>query len=300
MDGSKSFFFWVIVSLFFGGSLQAASPSTDKYVDIRAQLKAIATQYPEVAHIVTLGVSDSGQPIEGIRIGSGPTHHLVVATHHGNEYGSTEVARGLARSLAESPIKDVSTTVIPVLNISGYDRKIRYESAKGSSFDPNRDYEGPCGGEGPFNLKSTKLLADYVARENVVASATLHSWFPAVVYPWGLGGDPLNTLYDGLFLRLAQDAVVESKYTVGNSTEVIYAANGTYEDYAFWKHGIWSLLFEVGTTHTPSAVQVAETVRVNVPGLRRMLESAPHERAEKHAFTGKCLDKSKFYDPHDE
>jgi hypothetical protein len=83
---------------------------------------------------------------------------------------------------------------------------------------------------------------------------------------------------------------------------VIYPADGAFEDYAFWKHGIWSLLFELGDTHEPSLDQVNTLVQVNVPGLRRFLEQAPRTRAENHAFTGKC-DTSKSMrkrDKHDE
>src|SRR5207248_223649 len=118
-----------------------------------------------------------------------------------------------------------------------------YESAGEGSYDPNRDYPGPCGTEGPHKLKSTKALAQFVADKGIVASATLHTFYPVVAYPWGISTHDLSTPYDDLFKMLATSAVTESHYPIGNSTEAIYPADGTYEDYAFWKHGIWSLLF---------------------------------------------------------
>jgi carboxypeptidase T len=81
---------------------------------------------------------------------------------------------------------------------------------------------------------------------------------------------------------------------------VIYPANGTFEDFAFWKHGVWTLLFELGYSHQPSEASIAEMVRVNVPGLRRVYEQAPRQRAENHAFSGKCDMRLNTLDRHDE
>ncbi|MBI3542114.1 MAG: carboxypeptidase [Deltaproteobacteria bacterium] len=282
--------------LFFSGD-----PSQTQYSDVKAFLREVVKKNPKTAALFELGTTDSGQVVEGLRIGSGPMHNLVVSTHHGNEYGSTEVALGVAASLAAAPLGGQTVYVIPVLNITGYNAKNRYEGDSGSSSrDPNRDYPGPCGTEGPHKLKSTALLAQFVDREGIVASATLHTFSPAVVYPWGLGTPDLSTPYDEEFKRLVEASVVESHYPTGNSTEVIYAANGTYEDYAFWKHGIWSILFELGYTHSPGQGDVDQLVKVNVPGIRKLLETAPKERAANHAFTGRCDGRHVRPDRHDE
>ncbi|OFZ00904.1 MAG: carboxypeptidase [Bdellovibrionales bacterium GWB1_52_6] len=273
----------------------------DKYEQVRMHMHGLVAQQPERARIVTIGESDSGRAVEGIAIGNGPVKNLVVATHHGNEYGSTEVAKAFAASLLEAPISGQTVYVVPVLNIGGYNQGRRYESSiDGRSHDPNRDYPGPCGSEGPFGLKSTAGLARFVEQEGIVGSAALHTYSPAVVYPWGFSTNDLSTPYDDLYKMLVQAATVESKYQTGNSTEVIYAADGTYEDYVFWKHGVWSLLFELGKSHSPSPAAVQEMIRVNVPGLRRMFEQTPRERAERHDFTGKCLARLKALDRHDE
>lgn len=269
-------------------ALAAPQSALSPYREVQSFLQKTVQQNPKNATLFTLGVSDSGEAIQGIQVGNGPIHNLVVATHHGNEYGSTEVAKGFGASIAASPIAGQTVYVIPVLNIAGYNAGQRQETAKGRSFDPNRDYPGPCGTNGPHRLKSTALLARFIDQKAIVASATLHTYFPAVVYPWGISSHDLTTHYDGLFLQLAKASTVESGYQVGNSTEIIYPADGTYEDYAFWRHGIWSLLFELGSSHNPSGGDVAEMVRTNVPGLRRMLEQAPRERAQDHGFSGKC------------
>jgi carboxypeptidase T len=278
--------------------------STDRtYADVQAYVQKIAAENPKNVTLFNLGVGDTGQQIVAMKIGNGLIHNLLVSTHHGNEYGSTEVALAFAESIAKNPIQNQTLYVIPVLNIGGYNARNREETdSRGVSDDPNRNYPGPCGTEGPFTLKSTKALADFIESEHIVVSATMHTFFPAVVYPWGISTHDLNTPYMSEFTKLVNDATVESKYQVGNSTEVIYPADGAYEDWAFWKHGIWSILFEVGTTHTPDSSQIADMVSTNVPGLRRMYENGPTVPAVDHDFHGTCDTNmlARLRDRHDE
>lgn len=266
------------------------------YNEVKTTLQNIVSRSPLNARLVDIGMSDSGEMIKGVQIGNGAVNNLVVASHHGNEYGSVEVALGFAEATALNPIEGQTVTVIPVLNIAGFNRRNRYER----NLDPNRNYPGPCATEGPFTLKSTKALADFVDREGIVASATLHTYYPAVVYPWGLSTPDLDTEYNEQFKRLTQLAAQDSNYQVGNSSEVIYPADGTFEDYAFWKHGTWSLLFELGFSHFPSEADINTMKRVNTPGIRRFLEQAPRVRAEKHEFTGRCDLRLRALDRHDE
>jgi len=264
------------------------SGSERKYSDVVAELNSLVKAHPQTVQSFILGDSDSGEKILGVQIGNGPVHNLVVSTHHGNEYGSTEVALAFAQAIAAKPIANQTVYVIPVLNIGGYNAHNRNEDTENDTFDPNRNYPSPCGTEGPFTLKDTAALAKFIADKNIIASATLHTFSPAVTYPWGLATNDLTTGYESIFKNLVTQATLDSHYPTGNTTELIYPANGSFEDYAFLQHGIWSLLFELGSTHTPDASETAELIRVNVPGLRRMLEAAPTERAQNHAFTGKC------------
>lgn len=280
----------------------ANEPSKKTYSDVKKFLHELVHTHHDTARSILVGPSDSGEMIEGVVIGNGKRHNLVVGTHHGNEYGSTEVAMAFAKSIAENPIADQSIYVIPVLNISGYNAKKRMErDTHGQYQDANRDYPGPCGTEGPFNLKSTASLAKFIEQENIITSATLHTYTPAVVYPWGFSTYDVSTPYDDVFKTMANYATEMSRYTVGNSTEVLYPADGCYEDYIFWKHGVWSIMFELGYTHSPTQAEIKEMIRTNVPGLRKMLELAPREKAVNHEFTGHCeLRRLAGLDKHDE
>ena len=266
-----------------------AGPSLGNYDRVVTTLQQIAEKYPANAKMVTIGVNDQGTPIRALQIGSGETNSLIVATHHGNEYGSTAVALGVADAFAQNPIAGQTVYVIPVLNVTGYNKGRREESSLTSgALDANRDYTGPCKSGAPFRLKSTKALADFVEQKNIQISATLHTYWPAVVYPWGISTRDLSTPYDAQYQQLVADATVESRYKTGNSTDVLYAADGTFEDYAYWKHGIWSLLFELGFSHSPDTTALKNMVDVNVPGLRRFLENSPKTRVVDHDFKGRC------------
>ncbi len=286
------------LSVWFGWFAAWNAMAAQTYSDVQDLIHDLALAHPATTRVFNLGLSDSEEMIQGVIIGSGPLTSLVVAAHHGNEYGSVEVALGLARSLAEDPIEGYRVIIVPVLNTSGYDQRQREEWAEGNLHDPNRDYPGPCGTAGPYNLRSTHLLAELIERMDVVSLATLHTYWPAVVYPWGITTEQTSTEYDLTFHNLATVAATWSQYKVGNSTQVIYPANGTLEDYAFWKHGIWSLLFEVGHSHSPDGDDIDEMIRVNVPGIRAMIQEAPTERATNHEFLGTCSNELEALDLH--
>lgn len=272
-----------ILTLFVG-----ISPNINNYEKVTSTLNQIQQANPASSKVVVIGVSDKGVPIYALQIGSGSVNSLIVGTHHGNEYGSTAVALGVADNLAKNPIIGQTVYVIPVLNISGYNSGNRNESGISGSFDPNRDYPGPCKSGKTFNLKSTKALADFLVEKNIQVAATLHTFWPAVVYPWGISTTDLSTPYDAQYIELVKAATVESGYQTGNNTQVLYAADGTFEDYAYWKHGIWTLLFELGFSHRPDQVAIKNMVEVNVPGIRRFLMTSPQSRVTSHDFKGRC------------
>jgi carboxypeptidase T len=277
-----------ILSLFL---LQA--PSGNNYELVLKSMDQIAATNPSHVQVFTMGTNSQGQPIKGLRIGHGPVNSLIVGTHHGNEYGSTAVALGVAQDLAKNPILEQTVYLIPVLNISGYNRKDRYETnAQGSVTDANRDYPSPCKKDPAFRLKSTEALAQFLVDKNISISATLHTYWPAVVYPWGISSTDLSTPYDDQYKALVAAATLESKYQTGNNTDVLYAADGTFEDYSYWKHGIWSLLFELGFTHNPDPQAIKNMIDVNTPGIRRFLETSPTIKVTQHQFSGRCDSRS--------
>lgn len=277
----------LLVGLFLSTQQQWARISP--YEQVVQALQKIEAENPNTSQLIQVGISDSGFPIMGLQIGRGGKANLLVATHHGNEFGSTAVAVAAANAFAKSPLQGQTLFVIPVLNISGYNARSRFErSANGQTHDPNRDYTGPCKQGPTFNLKSTLSLAKFVEQANIVTSATLHTYMPGVLYPWGLSTRDVVTADQDEYIRLARGAAGQSGYTVGNSTQLLYAADGTFEDFAYWQFGVWSLLFEMGSSHNPNENQIKEMIRVNLPGFRRYFLESPPSRSANHAFTGRC------------
>lgn len=291
-------FFLLITTLIFVSAANADLSTKRTYKDAVDFIHGLAIKYPKTTQVFSMGFSDAGIAIEGVMIGNGPVHNLMVGAHHGNEYGSAELALNFAEAIAQSPIDGQTMFVIPVLNIDGFNNRNRYERVNGRNIDLNRDYPGPCGTEGPHFSKSSKALADFIDKNNIVASATIHSFWPAAVYPWGISTEDVETPYTSTFLKMVQTATETSHYSVGNSTNLIYPADGCYEDYAYWKHGIWSILFEVGNSHNPDLTDLNTLIKVNIPGMRKMFEMAPTVRAEKHDFTGQCSIAMKAMDLH--
>ena len=284
----------VISSLLLGLFINTQQYRADvtPYEKVVQALQKIEAQNPSTSRVIQVGVSDSGMPIMGIQIGRATRTtkaNLIVATHHGNEYGSTAVAVAAASAFAQSPLQGQTIYVIPVLNILGYNSNNRYERAQdGRTYDPNRDYPGPCRRGQPYNLKSTASLASFIEQANIISSATLHTYMPGILYPYGLSTNDIVTPDHEQYVRLGRAAAGQSNYTVGNSKEHLYAADGTFEDFAYMQHGIWSLLFEMGGTHRPNENQINDMIRVSVPGLRRFFLESPPSRSIKGTFTGRC------------
>ena len=207
----------LLFSLFFNSQYNFNATAYEKIVET---LQTIERKNSDNAQIFTLGLSDQGLPIYGLKIGQSGKSNLIVGTHHGNEFGSTAVAVAAAEKFAENPIPGQILYVIPVLNISGYNTRSRNERGPSNrSIDSNRDYEGPCRSGQPFQLKSTKSLAQFVEEKNIVASATLHTFMPGVLYPWGFSTRDTITDDQSQYVDLARMATKESGYKVGNSTE---------------------------------------------------------------------------------
>lgn len=288
--------FSIVLSTFVFSSAFAQVQPT-RYEVVEELVTSLAEVYEDVEEIA-LPVEGS-KDLVGLKIGDGPVSHLVVSTHHGNEYGSTEVAKALMRNLAALPLEDLTVYVIPVVNITGYNANRRWEF----NYDPNRDYPGPCGSRnGSFNLKSTKAVADFLDRANIVTAITLHTYSSIITYPWNYARK-MPTQNDQVMQSLAAVGAEFNGYRYGRTPDLLYATRGDFQDYAYWEYGIWPFLFELGHTHNPSDQEIQKMIKANVPAIRAMLEKAPLQRAEYHSNNGTCPSEPlamDLFDPHDE
>jgi hypothetical protein len=264
-----------------------------RYSKIVKELKAMETNHPGLAKFFSIGTNDEGTELYALRVSTSPQSmdpskvgHFVVATHHGNEGGSTLFAMEFLKDLLKryqtdelykSNLAQMEFTVLPVLNVSGFNRNSRYEHGQ----DPNRDYPGPCQDKSTGKLKSIRTLMEFMGTRPFAAAVTAHGYIGNFTYPWGFYTDNNNTLDENRYREVFKKVAEVNGYSYGNAGDAIYPANGTYEDYVYWKHGSWSLLLEL---RNGSAKDVAGTV----PAIARYFDLIDSSPSSKNQFTANC------------
>lgn len=265
--------------------LTSLNSFAEDYDKIISRLQALATK-PNTS-LFTLGKNDQGKDILGIIIGDpsqAVTKHLVVGTHHGNERAAAEVPLLFVESMLAKRDPKTLYYVIPVLNISGYNKSRREETgADNDTHDSNRDYEDACSVKADFQLKSTALIAELIEKENIIAAVSVHGYVGTFTFPWGTDTNNYTTLDDGFMDEWAKQAVKINKYKTGTHGAAIYPAAGAFEDWAYYKLGVWSYLLEI---RSPSA-----DLKKDALTLVEFFKLAPSERSRNVGQTVDCVDR---------
>lgn len=273
--------------------------SAAEYDRILQDMNAIVSENSNYAQLIDIGKNDQGNTIYGLRLENpqqqadnpdGKVVYLVVGTHHGNERKCADAsiifARRVITSLKNSGDKFHARMsraimyVIPVLNIGGFNANNRYERDRyNRSCDPNRDYPDACAQNAYFQLASIQNLVNFVERQNIVASVTIHGYIGTFTYPWGIYTSQPKTLDDAMYQKLGSEAIKANSYRTGTHTEVIYPASGAYEDWAYHKHGMWTMLLELN--YTPDLTKDSEALMI-------YFSLVPDTRSGNHQHTGTC------------
>jgi carboxypeptidase T len=286
---------WLLVFAFaaFATTNSHAVEPTGRYLDIVNQMKAVQTNHSGFVSMFSLGANDDGVEIYALRISTTPTNmdpqkagHLVVATHHGNEVEAATfaidfindlVARYESSELYRGRLSDIEWTVVPVLNVSGYNAKNRYEHGQ----DPNRDYPGPCvTGEGG-RLKSIRQVMNLLNSRVFAGSLTVHGYAGAMTYPWGVNVDDTRTKDDNRYSAILAKAASLNGYSYGTSTDIVYPCDGAFEDFVYWRHGIWSLLLELKSGS-------ASDRKMTVPAIAKYFDELDASPSVQNQLTSQC------------
>lgn len=280
------------VNVILSVSLFAAEP-TGRYKKVIDELKTLQANYPTVSEIFSIGDNDDGVNIYAMRISLTPKvmdpkkiGQLVVSTHHGDESACPPFTLALIKQLLKaytdrqfwrSGVAEMEFTVIPVLNISGYNANQRAERGQ----DPNRDYPNPCLSKPGGKLKSIRRLMELLSTRIYTGSVTVHGYDGSLTYPWGLYTDNDHTLdhnqYDSIFKKAAS----LNGYKVGTAGSIVYPANGCFEDFVYWKHGSWSLLLELRSG-------AASDIQATVPAILKFFDLLDSSPSQKNQFAGNC------------
>lgn len=265
---------------------------TGRYKTIYDGMMALQNAHPDLAKVFSIGTNDEGTELYAMRISTSPAEvdhskigQFIVATHHGNEGGSTLFAMEFIKDLLnryqsdelwKANLGNMEWTVLPVLNVSGYNKNSRHEHGQ----DPNRDYPGPCS-KSYGKLKSIRTLIDFMGTRTFAGAVTAHGYIGNYTYPWGFYTDNNDTLDENRYREMFKKVAEVNGYSYGNAGDAIYPANGTYEDFIYWKHGSWSLLLEL---RNGSAKDVAGTV----PAIAKFFDLIDSTPSSKNQFTANC------------
>ena len=282
--------FLVLIVLFI---FSINSFAADRYQTILSRMDTLHNKYPTTTEIFSIGTNDDGVEIKAMRISTSPTQvdpkkigHIVVATHHGNEVGAAEFTMKFIEDLLtrydsdeiyKGKLGETEWSMIPVLNISGYNAANRYEHGS----DPNRDYPGPCISGNGGSLKSIRTLMDFMKQRIYVGSLTVHGYVGSLTYPWGVSTSNTHSEDHNAFEKITAKAAQFNGYTVGTSTDIVYACDGAYEDYAYWKFGMWSLLLELKNGNS-------EDIRTTSAAIAAYYDQLDASPSTHHALNGQC------------
>lgn len=270
-----------------------ANSPTGRYKTVVDQLERFQQQNPQFASLISLGENDEGTQLIGLRISTTPKVHstsklsyLVVGTHHGNEgkspdlalkfiedmlarYNSTEILRG--------QLDEKQWVVVPVLNVTGFNRNQRWEYGH----DPNRDYPGPCHSGQGGKLKSINALRTHLKTHRYVGAITIHGYIGTLTYPWGVSTTNTHTHDHNAYASATGKAAQHNGYRHGTSTDLIYPATGTFEDWVYWKYGSWSLLVELDSG---SKRDIEDTSLA----MQTFFDELDRSPSGTHGLTGSC------------
>ncbi|XP_017027305.1 carboxypeptidase B1 [Drosophila kikkawai] len=245
--------------------------------------------------------------------GDGKTGKKVIfldAGIHAREWiahaGALYVIHQLVENFAANSdlLKDFDWVILPVVNPDGYEythtttrlwrktRKPISSSCYGTDANRNFDFHwGEVGassyscsdtfkGETAFSEPETQILRDLLLDLTGRGKfyLTLHSYGNYLLYPWGYTSALPSTWRDIDEVAQAGAAAIKSatgtKYTVGSSTNVLYAAAGGSDDYAFGVANFpVSITMELpagGTGFNPSASQIQGFVSETWLGIQAM------------------------------
>ncbi|XP_049813582.1 carboxypeptidase B-like [Schistocerca nitens] len=253
-----------------GGESRISFTEYHRYDEIRQYLSDLASNYPSLVTVQSIGQTYEGRPIDMIQVSSGTGSApviLVDAGIHAREWiapaAALYVIQQLVDNATQSALADsIDWHIIPVLNPDGYEytftterlwRKTRSPtSAECVGVDANRNFDfhwmevgasdSPCAttyaGAEVFSEPETRALRDYILAnaDRIKLYLTFHSYGPLILYPWGYTTEPpedwetLEAL--GRLANAAQVAAGAPNYTVGTFAGAMYPAAGTSVDWA--------------------------------------------------------------------
>ncbi|KAF2889623.1 hypothetical protein ILUMI_16549 [Ignelater luminosus] len=242
----------------------------NKHDEINAYLEQLARDHPDVATLENIGKSYEGRDLKILKISTDPSANkpviFVDAGIHAREWLAPAQATYIINQLVEVAenrklLDKVDWYVLPVVNPDGYEythsnqrlwRKTRSVGQRCIGTDANRNFGfhwGEIGastdecsdtymGKSAFSEVESQAVRDCIwkYKDNIKLYLTFHSYGRYLLCPWGFTSafpddyDELKALGDNVAYTIRR--VKGTIYTVGTSTNVLYAAAGGSDDWA--------------------------------------------------------------------
>lgn len=289
-----------------------------RHADINAYLDELATKHSSKVSVREVGKSHEGRPLKTITINAKPNNKVIFldAGIHAREWIAPATALyvidQLVKHSADDALASITWVILPVVNPDGYEfsheadrfwRKTRRPTGNCAGTDANRNFAvhwgeigasaSPCSetyrGEAPFSEPETKIVRDELLKLKGQCKfyLTLHSYGNYLLYPWGWTEELPETWQDLDEVSQAGAAAIKSatgtRYTVGSSTNVLYAAAGGSDDWAFAEAEVpISITMELpgggSGGFNPPASSIEKIVKESWVGIKAMAEKV----AEKY------------------
>jgi predicted deacylase len=265
--------------------------------DIVAYLSAVSAAAPDVATAYTLGESVRGRAIPYLVINATcqPTAPavLLVGTHHGDEWSSTEAALANVDYLLRGTddvralLRSYAFYVLPVLNVDGHEASpSTRENADG--VDINRDYAYPERSESSsFKEKETRLIKALQDQVGFRAALTFHSGSTSVLWPWCY--TPTAASDDARLSSVGAKTAQAMGFNTYAASYFDYPTQGEYIDYAYMKSKTLAFTVEVSLVKTPSVSTIPQIVATAWKGTLALLHALQSNHAPVVATPSQML-----------
>jgi hypothetical protein len=244
---------------------------------LHAELKALATQAPDIARVVSIGKSLEGRDLPALRLtaGTGAPRVLYYAGEHARELSPVEVTMDLAQHLvkgwaAQDPtVRELLTSrevwVLPLLNPDGRVRvqdgdamwrKNARPNADGSvGVDLNRNHDnhwtmgnarpGDEDFRGPAALSEPEAVAlgRFMGEQRFLLSVDIHSFAGMVLWPPGY--TKTFSPAEAALGRLGRPIANRLAYKAGPIARLLYQVSGDSSTWVHEAHGTLSYTVEL-------------------------------------------------------
>lgn len=261
------------------------------FENITNQLIEIATSYPELTYLFSLGTSVEGREIWALKISDNAQEDEVepefkyIANMHGNEIVGRELSllwiKYLLKNYGSNDeitqlINNTEIYVIPSMNPDGAEKKRRSNT---NGIDLNRDFPDWTASEPNTSLgkePETAAMMSFQAQRQFSLSANFHGGAVCVNYPWDSSYErhPFNNLLIDLSLeysilnnQMYQSHEFENGITNGADW---YVLKGGMQDWSYIWHNDLQVTIELSDQKWPSYSMIPIFFQSNKDSMNRL------------------------------